>query len=144
MIGENVQFNIEVEDRPHSILLVFDRPCDHIFIPWESAFNLADLMDHVILDVQDEFSQLINVEEFAREQAQIKFNYADGLVALLTEWTDRIRFTSIYAFMTVAKALRITAQDCQLACKGVHVEYTKEGLIKRIHDSKSGTTQQVR
>lgn len=143
--GESVKFQIEVEDQPKkSILLVFDRKSEFVFVPWQDALNLVELMEKVVKDVQDEFSPIVDVEAFRIEHEQVRLNHHNGLVALIVEWTDRVRFTSLLAFKALISAMKIMIQDCQLEARGVHIQYNKEGLIEKIHNSRSGITQHVR
>lgn len=143
IVGENVQFRIEVEDSPKCVVLVLDRKCDWCIVPWEDAFTLAEAIERVIQDVKGEFlpSDQFTME---REQAQVKFNFDRGLVAILVEWTDRVKFTSLEALLLVARALRRTAQDAQLAARGVRLKYGRQGAIRELHDLKAGTVQKVR
>lgn len=143
LLGENVQFRIEVEDRPKSILLVFDKKCDWAIVPFQNAYELADLMLQVARDVKAEFARgdIFTIE---REQAQVQLNFHKGLVALLVEHTDRLRFTTIEAFTLVAKALKKVAQDSQLSLRGVHLQYDRQGMIKKLFNTKLDTVQIVR
>ncbi len=143
ILGEAVIFRIEVQDAPKGILLVFDRKCDMAVVPWEDAHRLADLIDQVIADVRKEFS----VTTYActmLEQAQVKLNHYKGLVAILVEWTDRIRFTSLDALFLVGRALRKEAQDAHLEQRGVKFLYDRQGMISKIMNKNTGTTQEVR
>ena len=143
ILGESVTFRIEVEDSPKGVLLVFDRKCDYCIVPWQDAFRLAEVMEQVIKDVGKEFVPL-SYDEVIEQSSQIRMNHHKGLVALLVEWTDRIRFTSLEAFKMVALALRKTAQDSSLELRGVHFKYDRQGMLKKIHNSRLGITQQVR
>jgi hypothetical protein len=141
ILGEAVTFRIEVEENPKGVLLVFDRKCDYCVIPWQDAHRLADLMDQVIADVRAEFvPTLYGITMF--EQAQIKLAHHKGLVALLVEWTDRIRFTSLDALYLVGQALRKEAQDSHLELRGVRFVYDKQGMIRKIINR--DYTQEVR
>jgi hypothetical protein len=141
VLGENVQFQIEVES--DAVLLVLDRKCDWCLMPWQDAFRLAQVMEQVIEDVRKDFtptSFLITQQE----QSQIRFAHHKGLVALLVTWTDRVRFTSLDAFYLVQKALMKTAQDAQLSCQGIHFEYDRQGLIRKLHNLHRDEVQFVR
>lgn len=143
VLGQNVDFRIEVEDKPQSVLLVMDRKADTHVVTWESAFRLAEVMEQVINDLRGEFKPT-SFFVTQQEQTQVKLNHHKGLVAILCDWTDRIRFTSLDAFFLVARALRKMAQDAYLELRGTKIEYNTEGLIKKIHNFKAGFTQEVR
>lgn len=143
IIGENVEFRIEVEDSPKSVLLVLDRKCDWCFVPWDDAVNLADVIEQVIADVKDDFTPTLHAIT-VREQAQIQLNYHKGLVAIMVEWTDRVRFTSLDALYLFSQALRKVAQDAMYELRGTKFVYDKQGLLRKIINFKAGTEQKVR
>lgn len=140
IIGENVTFSIEVE--PSSILIVFDKKCDHAIVPWQDAFNLSEVMTQVITDIGNDFPRTNDRTIILREQGQIRFNHYKGLVAFLVDWTDRIKFSSIEAFNIVRLAIRKTAQDSNLELRGVRFKYDKQGMIKKLMTN--SYTQEVR
>ncbi len=143
ILGESVTFQLEVIDSPKSVLLVFDRKCDLAIVPWQDAFQLAETMEQVIADVRSEFTPtLFGIT--LREQQQVKLNHHKGLVAIVVEWTDRICFTSLDALFLVARALRKEAQDSQYELRGVHFQYDREGMLKKIGNTRTGITQIVR
>lgn len=144
ILGENVRFTIEIEDKPKSILLVFDRKCDVAIVPYQDAYNLAAVMEQVITDVKAEFGDATDRDVVESEQAQIRLVHHNELVAIVVEWTDRLRFTTWEAFYLVLNALKKCAQDAQLSAKGVHIRYDRNGMISKIHNKRLGHTQNVR
>lgn len=143
VIGESVEFRIEVEDSPKSILLVLDRKCDWAIIPWQDAFRLSEVMDQVLDDVRREFRPT-SWEVTLSEQSQIQLNHHKGLVALMVEWTDRIRFTSLDAFAMVKDAIRKTSQDAHLESRGLYFQYDMKGFIRKLYNRHTNMTQHVR
>jgi hypothetical protein len=144
ILGESVEFKIEVEDSPKSVLLVLDRKCSVAAVPWEDAYRLAEVIEQVITDVRGDFRPTTYALT-KREQAQVHFNHDKGLVFMFVEWTDRLRFASLDALYLVSQALKKTAQDAQYAVRGVHFEYVKgSNLLKAIHNVKRNTIQKVR
>lgn len=141
IIGENVKFNIHVDT--NKITLYFDKKCDHAIVPWQDAFNLAEVMGQVVTDVKKDFNRTLSRDVVIREQAQIKLAHDKGLVLLKVDWTDRIEFTSIEAFDLVARALKHCAQDCHLSERGIRFKY-KKGFISKIINTRNGVTQHVR
>lgn len=144
VLGENVTFRIEVEDKPLGILLVLDRKCDVAFVPWEDAFRLSEVMTQVANDVKTEFVPCLDFIKIEQEQAQIRLNHHKGLVAICVEWTDRLRFTTLEAWGLVTIALRKCAQDAQLELDGVGFTYDNQGNIRKMHNHKLGTTTKIR
>jgi hypothetical protein len=126
VVGENVVFQIEVEDQNHRIGLIFDRKASSCVLPWQDAFRLAELMLQIAAEVKGSWPHvsIITANEEAR---QIRLAHQKGLVAFFTEWTDRIWFTSIQAFECTAMAIRRTAQDCQYAERGVNLAQLRTG-----------------
>jgi hypothetical protein len=145
ILGENVTFQIEVQDRPKALLLVLDRKCDYCITHWEDAFNLAKTMEQVVKDVAKEFTAHRDFALISREQAQVRLSHHKGLVALVFDHTDRLTFTTLEAFLLVARALRKVAQDSHFEMdKGIKFQYDREGMISLIHNMRSGETQFVR
>ena len=144
IVGQSVTFRIEVESSPPTVLLVFDRASDSVVLPWEEAFHLAEVMAEVARDVRSEFTGIVDPMLVMQQQAQVRMSYDRGLVMIVTPWTDRLRFSSLESWGMVALALRRMAQDAHWALRGVHFQYTRDGMIKRVHNSKNGVTQLVR
>jgi hypothetical protein len=144
IIGEQVTFQIEVEENPPRLLLVFDRKYDYAIVPWDDAIHLADVMERAWFENQALFP-IRQTQQFVEvEQAQIKLAHHYGLVALLVTWTDRLSFQSADAWLLVARAIKKSAQDSMLERKGIHISYDRQGMISKIHNSQTGTTQKVR
>lgn len=143
-LGQKVNLTIEVEDSPSCVVIVFDRMSDMISIPWQNAYQIASAIDTVIKDARSHFVPT-SIEVTYREQAQIRFNQTSGLVHILTEWTDRVRFTSLDALYLVSQTLKKYTQDAEYAEIGIHFEYIPGGrFLKAIHNTKTDTVQRVR
>lgn len=141
--GENAQVRIEVEDGPPpSLLLVLDRRTDCFLTPWQDAFALAQTMELAAGDIRD-YSQVHDHAAVVREQAQVRLGHKGPLVAIVFEWTDRVRFGWESALL-VAAAIRKVAQDAHLEEeKAVHLVYNRRGHIKRLFNRKTGNTQHI-
>jgi hypothetical protein len=143
ILGESVEFRIEVEDSPRSVLLVLDRKCSIASVPWQDAYRLAEVIDQVIADVRDGFKPT-DYATTVKEQGQVKLNHGKDLVHLFVEWTDRLRFTSLDALYLFEQALKKVAQDAQYEARGVHFRYGRSGMLTSVHNTKTDTVQKVR
>lgn len=143
VLGESVEFRIEVEDSPKSVLLVFDRKSSTVSVPFEDAYRLADVIGEVIEAVRGDFKPT-PLSTTRAEQGKVRLNHSKGLVHLFVEWTDRLRFTSLDALHLFKQALRQTAQDAMYALRGVHFQYHKNGALKSVVNTKLGYEQRVR
>lgn len=131
-----VQFAIEDEDRPTGflvatdgailqeqggmagtsarvIVLNLDRATDCILMPWDLAYQLADLMQQVIDDARCE-TDPIDPAQLLQEQSQIKVGVWQSKVFLQFPWGDRFRY-HWRSLQVLQQALRIKAQDVQFA-----------------------------
>lgn len=147
VIGENVMFQIRVEEAPSRIVLVLDRKCDYAIVPWQDAFQLAETMERIVQELKCDSGIMFpecSQELIEREQAQIRLAHHKGLVAILVEWTDRLRFSSLTAFLLTARALRKTAQDSYLEDRGIRIRYDRTGLIRKIMNIQANTIQFIR
>lgn len=135
-----VQFKIECDK--NGALLVMDRKQDTVIMDWQSAKELGRGM----LMAVPHLLKVVPPWDLAAtlwEQGQIKLAANKGKVAMLTEWTDRIRYKSVEAFRLTAMALLKVAQDAELQARDVHIVYDEKGFIRQIHDLRAGTVQGV-
>jgi len=140
--GENCQVRIEVEGNPKSLLIVLDRRTDCLLVSWQDAQQLARTLDCAISDIKDD-ADLADPAREIRESSQVRLAHKGGLVALVFDWTDRIRL-GWRAAVLVRAALEKVAQDAHLEEeKAVHLVYNRRGEIKKLFNRRTGLTQHI-
>lgn len=145
MFSESTTVKIDLSDDLKTLTVVFDRKCDHFLCPWQDAFELARVLKLAIADaskVDPPDSIKLSQECDQVRLKALTAGRACGLVVLVFEWTDRLHFSWRSAGI-FCEALRLKADDARLACKGVHLVYNSEGMIKELHDLRNNTVQLV-
>jgi hypothetical protein len=121
--AENTTVQIEVET-DGKIVLAFGRKLDHLLIPWQDAFNLAETLGMAINDARNELD-VFDYSTIKRESEQIRLGAYDGMVALVFEHADRVSLNWRAAEL-VTMALRVKAQDVQFAQRMVQMPTLRE------------------
>lgn len=137
----DAQIQIEVQDDGKHLVIALDRHCDHLAIPWQNAFDLAEALDLAIADIADPLD-VISVGELDRESEQVRLNHHGEAVYIFFAWTDRLRFSWRPASL-FRDAIKKTAQDAQLHGKGIFLVYNAFGMIRRLFNRKTGCTQHI-
>lgn len=141
MTSTQVQFKIECDDK--QILLVLDRAQEYVIMDWQSAQGLAQVM----LKAFGHGARYLKPTDLTTtqwEKSQVKVVADKGKVAMLFDWSDRIKYTSLNAWLHVAQSLAKAAQDMELQEKdGVHLTYDEAGFIKAINNFRQGLVRRV-
>jgi hypothetical protein len=136
--AENCQVRIVVEDT--CVLWAFDRPTDHIALPWQNAISLGWLTLQAAEKVPKP-PTIVDVAKIKGEQSQVKFNHKDGLVYAFFKHGSQLRFRPDTAVLVVT-ALHKNAQDEMLLEQHrTALLYNKRGHLKEIVDLKNNTRQ---
>lgn len=141
MFSERLDVRVEVYDS--HVLLVFPKRIDDHMTPWQEAYILGEVMEMAASDIIN--PGIINPLEVEIQKDQIKLQtYKDKYVVMLFEHTDRIQLCK-EACILVAREIKKKAQDLEyLNKKKIRFVYRKDGLLKRIINSRLGYTQEVR
>lgn len=134
-------FKIECEK--DGVTLVFDKKADTFMMDWQSARDLADTMGQAVLHAARHMSP-VDLSTTLWEQSQLRIAGHKGKVALLTPWTDRLKYVSLQAFMLAAQHVAAAAQHAELEERDIHLVYDEQGFVKHIHDLRAGTVKRAR
>jgi len=140
MTATQVQFKIECEG--DKVLLVMDKKQDQVIMDWQSAKALGDTIALAVAHLVKHMKP-VDRSTSQWELQQVKLIGHKGRVAMLTPWTDRIKFTSLQAFALLGQGLQKIAHDMDLEEQDIHVVRDEAGFIQAISNKKTGITQRV-
>jgi hypothetical protein len=117
--------NFRIEGEQDHVVLVLPRRCDTWITSWQDADQLGLVLERAAMEtpVRPLVDDPVRLNQ---ESSQIRLNTHKGNVALIFDWTDRIKLSPGAAIL-VARAIRVMAQDCRLAERGTHMDYKAKG-----------------
>lgn len=139
-LGERIDVQIEVDD--DAVVLVLPRVLDDLMAPWQEAYQLGAMMELAANDVPNR-PVVFDPITIQRETEQVRLNRHKRMVVLIFDHVDRVRL-SPEACRIVARAIKKTAQDVDLAQRDIHMVYGKDGMLKKLVNQKLGYTQHIR
>lgn len=140
MAATQVQFKIECE-RDQAIL-VMDKRQDRVVMDWQSARSLGDTIAAAVVHLIPHMKPVDNTT-IKWELSQIKIAGHKGKVALLTAWTDRVKFTSLRALTMVGHALISMSRDMEIEERDAKIGYDETAFHNRLNEMKAGMSQRV-
>lgn len=141
MTASQVQFKIECTDK--EVLLVLDKSQEFVIMDWQSAQGLGQVMMKAFAHLARHLKPAdLTTTQF--EKSQVRVVADKGKVAMLFRWSDRIKYTSLGAWLHLAQSFMKAAQDMELLEKdGVQIAYDEAGFIKSLNAFRAALTRRA-